>query len=265
MAVDPASRIHPTALVEDGATVGPGVEIGPFAVIGPRVTLGPGVTVKAHAVVTGRTRLGEGAVVFPFAVVGEVPQDLKYRGEDTAVEVGARTRIREHTTIHIGTEGGGGVTRIGADCLIMANCHIAHDCQLGDRVIIVSGAMLAGHVRVGDDAIVGGLAGVHQWVRIGTGAIVGGMAKVVHDVLPHGLIDGQHAELEGLNLVGLKRRGVPREDIAALREAYQALAKGEGTFLDRVRALSATARSPFVREIVDFVLAGSDRSFHTPR
>jgi UDP-N-acetylglucosamine acyltransferase len=265
MGIDASARVHPTAVVEAGATIGPGAEIGPYAVIGPKVTLGPGVTVKAHALVTGRTTLAEGVTVFPFAAVGELPQDLKYRGEDTAVEVGPRTRIREHTTIHIGTAGGGGVTRIGADCLIMANCHIAHDCRLGDRVIIVGGAMLAGHVQVGDDAIVGGLAGVHQWVRIGRGAIVGGMAKVVHDVLPHAMVDGPHAVLEGPNLVGLKRRGVPREDIAALRAAFRALASGEGAFLDRVRALAGSATSPFVREIVDFVLAGSDRSFHTPR
>lgn len=266
MSVDPSARIHPAAVLEPGAQIGPGCEIGPFAVIGPEVRLGPGVVVKSHAVVTGWTEIGEGSTVFSFACVGEVPQDLKFAGERTRLIVGARCRIREGATLNTGTAGGGGVTRIGDDCLLMTGAHVGHDARLGNRVILANQAAIAGHCEIGDDVIVGGLSGVHQFVRVGRGAIIGAVTMVTNDVIPYGLVQAPRGALDGLNLVGLKRRGVPREDITALRAAYQALAQGEGPFQERARRMQAEGpESAYVRDIVDFVLAASDRSFLTPR
>ncbi|MEH6775114.1 MAG: acyl-ACP--UDP-N-acetylglucosamine O-acyltransferase [Cereibacter changlensis] len=259
------TEIHPSALVDPAATLGEGCQIGPFAIIGPEVTLGKGVVVKSHAVVTGWTEVGDETVIFPFAVVGEVPQDLKYKGEHTRLIVGARCRIREGATLNIGTEGGGGVTRVGDDCLLMTGSHVGHDATLGNRVILANQVAIAGHCWLGDDVIVGGLSGIHQWVRVGRGAIIGAVTMVTNDVLPHGLVQGPRGELDGLNLVGLKRRGVGRPEITALRAGYQMLAQGEGTFLDRARRLSEETDSTHVREMTDFILAATDRSFLTPK
>ena len=263
--IHPAARVHPSAVVEPGAVIGPGASVGPFSLIGPRVTLGPDVEVKSHVVVTGRTEVGEGTVIFPGAVIGEVPQDLKYRGEDSRLVVGRGNRIREHVTMNLGTEQGGGVTRVGDDCLFMAGCHIAHDAQVGNRVIVVNSAAVAGHCVIEDDVIIGGLSGIHQWVRIGRGAIIGAVTMVTNDVIPYGLVQAPRGDLDGLNLVGLKRRGVSRADITALRAAYQMLAQGDGTFHERARRLGDETESAYVREIVDFILGATDRSFLTPR
>ena len=257
--------IHPSALIEPGATLGQGVSVGPFALIGADVTLGDGVVVKSHAVVTGWTAIGAESVIFPHATVGEVPQDLKYRGERTRLVVGARCRIREGATLNTGTAGGGGITRVGDDCLLMTGSHVGHDATLGNRVILANGVAIAGHCQIGDDVIIGGLSGIHQWVRIGQGAIIGALTMVTNDVIPFGLVQGPRGELDGLNLVGLKRRGMDRADITALRAAYDALAHGTGTFQDRARTLAETATSPHVREMADFILGGSDRSFLTPK
>jgi UDP-N-acetylglucosamine acyltransferase len=257
--------IHPSAVIEDGARIDPTARIGPFCVIGADVVLGPEVELKSHVVVAGHTSIGAGTVVFSFAVIGEIPQDLKFKGETSRLEIGERNCIREHVTMNGGTEGGGGVTRIGNDGLFMAGCHIAHDCQVGDRVIVVNSGAVAGHCILEDDVIVGGLAGVHQFVRIGRGAIIGGVTKVANDVIPYGLVQAPRGELEGLNLVGLKRRGVQRSDITALRAAFQMLAQGEGTFHDRAERLGKETDSDYVREIVDFILGDTDRSFLTPR
>ena len=256
--------IHPSAIIEPGATLGEGCEIGPFCLVGPRVTLGDRVVLKSHVVVTGDTSIGDDTVVFPFAVIGEIPQDLKFRGEETRLIVGARNRIREHVTMNTGTTGGGGITRVGDDGLFMAGCHIAHDAQIGNNVIIVNQSAIAGHCVIEDDVIVGGLCGIHQWVRVGRGAIIGALSMVTNDVIPHGLVQGPRGHLDGLNLVGLKRKGVSRADITALRAAFQMLAQGEGAFQDRARRLGDETESDYVRQIVDFVTAGSDRSFLTP-
>ncbi len=263
--IDPSASIHPSSVVEPGARIGAGAVVGPFCVIGAEVTLAPRVQVKSHAVVTGWTDIGEDTVIFPFATVGEVPQDLKFRGEHTRLSVGARCRIREGATLNTGTEGGGGITRVGDDVLIMTGAHVGHDAQVGNRVILVNNVAIAGHCVLGDDVIVGGLSGVHQWVRIGRGAIIGAVTMVAQDVIPYGLVQAPRGELDGLNLVGLKRRGVERSEITALRAAYQMLAQGEGTFLDRARRLSDETDSTHVREVTDFVLAASDRSFLTPK
>jgi len=264
MTIAPSAEVHASAVVEPGAVVGEGCRIGPFAVIGPEVVLGPRVEVKPHAVVTGQTEVGEDTVIYSFACIGEVPQDLKFKGEKTRLVVGARNRIREHVTMNTGTEGGGGVTRVGDDCLFMAGAHVAHDAQVGNKVIMVNNSALAGHCIVGDEVIIGGLSGIHQWVRIGRGAIIGAVTMVTADVIPYGLVQASRGELDGLNLVGLKRRGVARADITALRAAYQMLAQGEGAFIERARRLGDETESDYVKEIVRFVLGDSDRSFLTP-
>ena len=265
MSVSPDAHIHPSAVIEPGASIAAGVSVGPFSLIGSEVTLAAGVQVKSHAVVTGWTDVGADTVIFPFACVGEVPQDLKFKGERTRLIVGARCRIREGTTLNTGTEGGGGLTQIGDDCLLMTGAHIGHDARLGNRVILANQVAIAGHCHLGDDVIVGGLSGILQWVRIGNGAIIGAVTMVTNDVLPHGLVQGPRGVLDGLNLVGLKRRGVDRAEISAMRAAYTALAEGEGSFLDRARRLAETTDSSFVREMTDFILSESDRSFLTPK
>lgn len=259
------SGIHPSAIVEEGARIDPSATVGPFCTVGSQVVLGPDVVLKSHVVVTGQTEIGAGTVIFSFAVIGEIPQDLKFKGEASRLEIGARNRIREHVTMNCGTEGGGGVTKIGDDGLFMAGCHIAHDAILGDRVIVVNSAAVAGHCIIEDDVIIGGLAGIHQFVRIGRGAIIGAVTMVTNDVIPYGLVQAPRGELDGLNLVGLKRRGVARTDITALRAAFQMLAQGDGTFHDRAARLGEETQSAPVREIVDFIMADTGRHFLTPR
>lgn len=264
MGIASSARIHPSAIVEDGAEIGPGASVGPFSVVGGEARLDAGVVLKSHVVIAGRTEVGPETVIFPGAVIGEVPQDLKFRGEATRLVLGARNRIREGVTMNIGTEGGGGVTQVGDDCLFMTGAHVAHDARIGSRVIVANQGAIAGHCVIDDDVIIGGLSGIHQFVRIGRGAIIGAVTMVTNDVIPYGLVQAPRGELDGLNLVGLKRKGVARKDITALRAAYQMLAQGEGTFVERARRLGEETESDYVREIVAFVLTASDRHFLTP-
>ena len=265
MAIDPSASIHPSAVVENGANIAAGCQIGPFCHVGPEVTLHEGVVLKSHAVVTGLTEIGAETVIFPFAKIGDIPQDLKYAGEKTQLIVGKRNRIREGVTMNTGTDGGGGITRVGDDNLFMTGAHVGHDAIVGNHVVVANQSAIAGHCIIEDGVIIGGLSGIHQFVRIGRGAIIGAVTMVTNDVIPYGLVQGPRGALDGLNLVGLKRRGVAKEDITALRAAYQALAQGEGAFQERARRLSEEApNSQYVRDVVDFVLKGSDRSFLTP-
>ena len=254
--------IHPSAVIEPGAEIGPGVSIGPFCVIGSQVRLAAGVELKSHVVIAGDTSVGEGTVIFPFASIGQDPQDLKFKGEHTRLEIGARNRIREYVTMNPGTEGGGGVTRIGDDGLFMANCHVAHDCQIGNRVVLVNSVAVAGHCVVEDDVIIGGLSGIHQFVRLGRGAMIGALSMVTADVVPYGLVQGPRAHLDGLNLVGLKRRGASRADMADLRAALARL--HAGSFRDTAREMAAGENAAMVQEMLDFILGPSDRSFLKP-
>lgn len=218
-----AASVHATAIVADGAELGDGVEIGPYAVVGTHVRLGAGTTVGAHAVVDGHTTLGENNRVFPHAAVGFVPQDLKYRGEPTRLELGDENVVREFATLHIGTEGGGGVTRLGSKNLVMAYSHVAHDCQLGDGNILANCATLAGHVTIGNHVTVGGLAAVHQFVRVGDNAFISGGAMVAMDIPPYCTAQGDRASLVGLNTVGLSRHGFDEAAVRRLKRAYKVI------------------------------------------
>ena len=265
MPVHPSAEVHPTAVIAPGATIGAGCRIGPYCVIGAEVTLGERLHLASHVVVDGITRIGDDTQIYPFASLGTAPQDLKYGGEPTELVIGARNRIREYATMSPGTEGGGGLTSIGDDNLFMMSIHVAHDCRIGNRVIMVNNATLAGHVIVEDNVILGGLAAVHQFVRIGRGAMIGGMTGVAADVIPFGSVIGNRGHLAGLNLVGLKRAGVPREQIHGLRAAFAEIFAGEGTLQARVQEAGARyADNPLVMEVIRFVTAESSRSFTLP-
>ncbi len=258
--------VHPTAIVAAGAKLGAGVRLGPYCVVGAEVELGDEVVLHSHVVVEGRTRIGPRTQVFPFASLGHRPQDLKYRGEASELVIGADNTIREHVTMNPGTEGGGMLTQVGDGCLFMMAAHVAHDCRIGDRVILANNATLGGHVVVEEDAIIGGLSAVHQFVRIGRGAMIGGMSGIENDVIPYGLAAGERANLQGLNIVGLKRRGFKRAQIMGLNEAYASLFEGDDTLAERVERLAREQGSEAgVQDIVAFVRAGSSRALCRPK
>jgi UDP-N-acetylglucosamine acyltransferase len=249
-----SETIHPSAIIAAGAKIGDGVKIGPFCTVGADVVLEAGAELVSHVAVEGRTRIGAGAKIFPFATIGLAPQDLKYKGEDTETIIGPRTQIREHCSIHRGTVTGTGVTRIGADCLLMAVVHVAHDCDIGDGVIISNNVVLGGHVEIGDRAVLGGAAALLQFVRIGEGAMVGGVTGVPADVTPYTFVFGTRAKLVGLNMVGLKRRGLEKGQLHLIRAAYRHIFGGAGVFKDRVAEAEATyGGDPFVRDMLDFI------------
>ena len=258
------SRIHPSAVVDPAAQIDPTAIIGPFCVVGADVKIGPETELVSHVVIAGKTTIGARNRIFPFASLGQPPQDLKFRGEKTALTIGDDNTIREYVTMNPGTEGGGAVTRIGSHNLFMALAHVAHDCQIGDHCVFANNATLAGHVQVGDNAILGGLSAVHQFVRIGRNAIVGGASGVAFDVIPFGSVLGNRATLRGLNLVGLKRQGFPREVIHKLRQAYRMMFAEEGSMADRVSDVAELFKEiPEVMEVTTFV-AGSKRGICLP-
>ncbi len=260
------AKIHPTAIIEPGASIGADVAIGPYCCVGADVTLGDRVQLYSHIVVAGRTEIGDDTRVFPFASIGHPPQDLKYKGEPSTLVVGRNNVIREHVTMNPGTEGGGMVTRVGDGCLFMVGSHVAHDCKIGDQVIMANNATLGGHVEIGDFAILGGLSAVHQFVRIGRHAMIGGMSGVEQDVIPYGSVMGDRARLSGLNIVGLKRRGFSRENIHALRTAYRLLFAQEGAFAERLDdVVEMFENNETVMEIVSFMRAASSRGVCQPK
>lgn len=257
--------IHPTAIVHPNALLGADISIGPYCIIGPDVCLKDRVRLVSHVSVDGRTTVGEDTVIYPFASLGQPPQDLKYKGEPSTLEIGARNRIREHVTMNPGTEGGGMVTRVGNDGLFMVGAHVAHDCILGDHIIIANSGTLAGHVTMGDYAFVGGISAVHQFVRIGAHAWVGGMTGVERDVIPFGQVMGDRARLTGLNLIGMERRGFARDDIHNMRSAFRMLFGPEGTLAERVDEVAKIyASSTHVIELLDFVRVKSSRGLCQP-
>ncbi len=258
--------IHKTAIIEDGAKIGKNVKIGAYSCIGADVVLADNVVIHNHVVLGGKTTIGENTQIFPFASIGLAPQDLKFHGEDTTLEIGKNNMIREHVTMNPGTEGGGSITKIGDDCLFMVGAHVAHDCKVGNHVILANNATLAGHVEVGDYAIIGGLSAVHQFVRIGHQAMIGGMSGIENDIVPYSSATGERASLAGLNLIGLKRRNFSRDDIHALRGAYRMLFASEGTFEERVSdVVEHFSDNPAVMEIVEFLRADSSRAICQPK
>lgn len=253
--------IHPTAIVAPGAELADGVEIGPYCIVGGEVKLGAGVRLRSHVVIEGQTEIGAGSEIYPFAMLGGAPQHSGHKpGDPSPLYVGARNLIREHVTMHGGSAFGRGFTRTGDDCAFYVGAHIGHDCVVGDHVTMTNAATLGGHVQIGDHVIMGGLAAVQQRGRVGRHAFIGGLAGVVSDVIPFAMVWGNHARLEGLNLVGLKRRGFPRETINSLRAAHKALFETEGLFQDRVEAVAEEfAGCAEVMEIIDFIRAEPTR------
>lgn len=260
------ASVHPTAIVGSGARLGKGVKIGPFCIVGDNVVLGDNVELISHVVVEGRTSIGADSLIFPFASVGHQPQDLKFHGEASRVEIGKRCTIRESVTINPGTEGGGMLTKVGDDCLLMACSHVAHDAIVGNHVVLANYVGIAGHAIVGDHVRFGGICAVHQFVRIGEHAFIGAQSMVDADVIPYGLAVGNRARLAGLNLIGLKRRGFERESIHRLRAAYRQIFASEGTLRERVEdAAELFKDDKLVQDVVAFIASASDRPILLPR
>lgn len=255
--------IHPTAIIEDGAVIA-GASIGPFCKVGTGVVLHEGVVLESHVVVTGPTEIGANTRISPFAVLGSPPQHLGCKGEGTRLVIGENNIIREYVTMNRGTVAGGGLTRVGDNGFFMTSSHLAHDCQVGDRVILANGAAVGGHVKIGDHAFLGGLCAIHQHCRIGDHAFVGGCAAVTTDIIPFASAAGNHARLAGLNIIGLKRRGFSREAIHDLRAAYKFLFFGDDVFKARICKLRETfAHSAEVMKLLDFIEAGEARPLMT--
>lgn len=248
--------IHPTAIIEPGAELGANVRVGPYSVVGPHVILRDNVVLHSHVVVSGHTTVGAGTQIYPFASIGSAPQDLKFGGEPSRLIIGENNTIREHVTMNPGTEGGGMETTVGNNGLFMMASHVAHDCRVGNHVIMANNATLGGHVVVGDHAVIGGLAAVHQFVRIGEHAVIGGMSGVENDVIPFGRVKGERAFLAGLNLIGLERRGFTREQVKLLQRAFNQLFGDEGTLEQRLESVEQDyAGEMLVMDVVRFARA----------
>ena len=265
----PSPIIHPTAIIEDGAKIGNFCKIGPYCCVGSEVTLDENVILESHVVISGKTFIGKGTKVWPFASIGSEPQDLKYSGEETTLTIGQNNFIREGVSISIGTDGGGGNTIIGNNCLFMLGSHVGHDCELGDNIVIANNSAIAGHVIIEDNVIIGGLVGVHQFCRIGEGSMIGAHAMVSKDVIPFSMIVGMRPVLSGVNLVGLKRRGCKKENIKKIVELFSKIfdRKGNKNFLERVEALDKNEMKEIneIQKVLDFMKQESSRSFVAPK
>tara|TARA_Y100000590_G_scaffold46744_1_gene49504 strand:+ start:61 stop:843 length:783 start_codon:yes stop_codon:yes gene_type:complete len=256
--------IHKTAIVDDKAKVSSSANIGPYSVIGPDVEIGENVTIHSHVNISGNTKIGNGNKIFPFASIGNDPQDLKYKGEETKLVIGNNNKIREYVTINPGTEGGGGLTKIGDNCLFMISSHIAHDCNVGNNVIIANNVPLGGHVIIEDNVVIGGNSAVQQFVRIGKLAMIGGMTGVLHDVIPYGLSTGNRNYLQGLNLIGLRRTDIENKKILGLTEAYKEIFATKN-LTDNLKKLNgAFKENPLVKDVIEFITRDKKRSICTP-
>lgn len=260
-----STEIHPTAHVDGRAELGSGVRVGPFCIIGPHVRLGDDVDVLSHVSLSGHTTVGARTRISSFAAIGHDPQDAGHRGEPTTISIGQDCVIREGVTAHVGTLHGRGQTTIGDGCIFLPKSHVAHDCQVGSNVVMTDNAMMAGHCQVGDYAVVGSGAGLHQFVRVGTHAFIGKCSAVLNDVIPYGVVQGNRANLQGLNIIGLRRRGFSRGRIHELRRAYRLLFADEGTFAERIEDVAEDfGGHPMVQEVLDFLRSGGDRAFCLP-
>ena len=256
--------IHKTAVVDKKAEISGKAIIGPYSIVGPNVKIGEGVEIQSHVNITGNTIIGNNTKIFPFASVGTNPQDLKYKGEKTKLEIGSNNIIREHVTINTGTDGGGGITKIGNNNLIMIGAHIAHDCKVGNNVVIANSAAIAGHAQISDEVIIGGNCGIQQFTRIGKLAMIGGMSGVSRDVIPYGLSFGNRNYLEGINLIGLRRKKVSNKEILALSEAYKEIFKTDSLHENLTKLSKTFKNNSYVREVVDFINHDKKRPICTP-
>lgn len=258
--------IHPTAIIDKNASISQSAIIGPYCVVSGKVVIDDDVELKSHVCVDGDTVIGNKTVVYPFATIGFAPQDLKYSGEKSRVRIGSRNVIREYVTVHAGTFGGRMETTIGNDCLLMVCSHVAHDCVVGNSVIMANNATIGGHVEIGDMAIIGGVSAIHQFVRIGKCAVIGGMSGVERDVIPYGAVKGDRAYLSGLNLVGLRRNLIDKTEINSLRHAYEELFLREENIDDNIVHIAEKYKDSFcVKEIIDFMKKDSKRMFCVPK
>ncbi len=260
-----SASIHPLAVVEEGAVIGENVRIGPFCHVGAKVKLGDGCELISHVSVTGLTTIGRNARIFPCAVIGGEPQSIHHAGEETTLTIGDNCTMREGVTMNTGTVEGGGKTVVGNNNLFLANSHVAHDCQLGDNIILSNNVMLAGHVKVEDRVILGGGSAVHQFTRIGRQAFIGGLSAVSYDVIPYGMLNGNPGILGGLNVVGMTRAGIERSVIHQVRRAFKQIFEGEGSARTNAEAIRGEYLDcPQVIEILDFIAAESDRALSSP-
>ena len=256
--------IHKTAIIHPKAKISDNVKIGPYSVIGPGVEIADGTVVQSHVNITGDTKIGLNNKIYPFASIGNEPQDLKFKGEETKLEIGNNNKIREYVTINPGTKGGGGLTKVGNNCLFMVSSHIAHDCIVGDNVILANNVPIGGHARIDDNAIIGGNSAVQQFTRIGKFAMIGGMCGVVRDVIPYGIAHGNRALLHGLNLIGLRRKNIPNKEIMSLSDAYKEIFKNEN-LTENLNNLSKDFKSnELVAEVIEFIEKDKKRPICTP-
>lgn len=249
-------KIDTSARVAESVRLADDVEIGPFCIVGPKVELGDGVRLISHVTIAGSTSVGPRTVIYPFVSLGTPPQSVHYHGGDTKLVIGADCTLREGFTANIGTEDGGGITRIGDGCFFMVNSHVAHDCHVGNHVTFANNAVIAGHVSVGDYVVFGGQTAVRQFVRIGRGVMIAGLTGIRADIIPWSIVEGRKGHLAGLNVVGMTRRGFSRDEIRELRRAYEQIFFGEGTFRARIAAIAAAGgHAPLVTEVLDFIQA----------
>ena len=256
--------IDKTVIIDSKAKISENVKIGPYSIIGPNVEIGEGTVVQSHVNITGNTKIGLNNKIYPFASIGNDPQDLKFKGEETELEIGDNNKIREYVTINPGTEGGGGLTKVGSNCLFMVSAHIAHDCFVGDNVILANNVPLGGHAHVDDNAIIGGNSAVQQFTRVGKFAMIGGMCGVVRDVIPYGIAHGNRSILQGLNLIGLRRKNIPNKEIIILSDAYKEIFKNENLTENLNNLTSEFRNNELVIEVINFIEKDKKRPICTP-
>ena len=256
--------IHETAIIDSKSKISENVNIGPYSVIGPNVEIGEGTVVQSHVNITGYTKIGSNNIIYPFASIGNDPQDLKFKGEKTNLEIGNNNKIREYVTINPGTEGGGGLTKVGNNCLFMVSAHVAHDCFVGDNVILANNVPLGGHAHIDDNAIIGGNSAVQQFTRVGKFAMIGGMCGVVRDVIPYGIAHGNRSILQGLNLIGLRRKNIPNKEIITLSDAYKEIFKNENLTENLNNLSSEFRKNELVLELINFIEKDKKRPICTP-
>jgi UDP-N-acetylglucosamine acyltransferase len=256
--------IHKTAIVDPKAKISTNVNIGAYTIIGPNVEIGEETEINSHVSIAGHTKIGKKNKIYPFASIGNNPQDLKYKGEKSTLEIGNGNTIREYVSINPGTEGGGGLTKIGNNCLFMVSSHVAHDCAIGDNVVAVNNVAIGGHVQIDDNAIIGGNSAIHQYIRIGKFAMIGGICAVIRDVIPYGLVHGNRSVLQGINLIGLRRKNIPNQEIILLSKAYKEIFKSENLSENLKNLSEEFKENDLVKEILKFIQKDKKRPICTP-